>query len=277
MPPEVFESAPMAEGEALPEESQQPETAETSGTSETDASEHESEHDKEATSERKKSGGFQRRIDELTKRYAEERREKERLLALVEATVRPRQSEPEPAPNTPQEPKREAFDDYEAYLEARAEWKADLRLAARMQEIEAKRQQEAARTQHETLASEWDRKMQRAAEKNPEIHPDMPVPRMPASMSQAIVESDVGPEIVFHLAHNPAEAARIAALSPLSQARELGKLELQLSTKPVKASSAPEPIKPVGARSSGSDPLSDRLSMDQWAKNFEKEFYKGRR
>lgn len=277
MTTEVLESAPMAEGEALPEESQQPETAETSGTSETDASEHESEHDKEATSERKRSGGFQRRIDELTKRYAEERREKERLLALVEATVRPQQREPEPAPNTPQEPKREAFDDYEAYLEARAEWKADMRLAARMQEMEAKRQQEAARTQHETLASEWDRKMAKAAERNPEINPDMPVPRMPDSMRMAIVESDVGPEIVYHLANNPAEAARIAALSPLSQARELGKLELQLSTKPVKASSAPEPIKPVGARSTGSDPLSDRLSMDQWAKNFEKEFYKGRR
>ena len=277
MTTEVFESAPMAEGEALPEESQQPVTAEAPGASETDASDHDSEHDEEAKSERKKSGGFQRRIDELTKRYAEERREKERLLALVEATVRPQQREPDPAPNTAQEPKREAFDDYEAYLDARAEWKAEARLSARMQEMEARRQQEAAQAQRESLASDWDRKMQRAAERNPEINPDMPVPRMPASMAQAIVESDVGPEIVFHLAHNPAEAARIAALSPLSQARELGKLELQLATKPVKASNAPEPIKPVGARSTGSDPLSDRLSMDQWAKNFEKEFYKGRR
>lgn len=277
MPTEVNESAPIAEGEVLPEESQQPAITEESGTSETDASEHDAEHD-EAKAERKRSGGFQRRIDELTKRYAEERREKERLLSLVEATVRPTQREPEAAPNISQEPKREAFDDYEAYLDARAEWKAEARLSARMQEMEARRQQEAAQAQRESLASDWDRKMQRAAERNPEINPDMPVPRMPASMAQAIVESDVGPEIVYHLSHNPAEAARIAALSPLSQARELGKLEVQLASKPpVKASNAPEPIKPVGARSSGSDPLSDKLPMDQWSKNFEKEFYKGRR
>jgi len=273
MTTEVETSAAPAEGEVLPEEVQTvAQDVESTPTEPQDDS-----ADDAAAEAKRHKGGFQKRIDELTRRVAEERREKERLLSLVETTVRPSQREAEPAPNTPQEPKREAFDDYEAYLDARAEWKAEMRLSARMQEIEANRQQEAARTQRESLVSEWDRKMQRAAEKNPEIHPDMPVPRMPATMSQAIVESDVGPEIVFHLAHNPAEAARIAALSPLSQARELGKLELQLATKPVKASNAPEPIKPVGARSTGSDPLSDRLSMDQWAKNFEKEFYKGRR
>lgn len=274
MTTEVETSAAPAEGEVLPEEVQTvAQDVESTPTETQDDS-----ADDAAAEAKRHKGGFQKRIDELTRRVAEERREKERLLSLVETTVRPTQREAEPAPSTAQEPKREAFDDYEAYLDARAEWKAEMRLSARMQEIEANRQQEAARTQRESLVSEWDRKMQRAAERNPEINPDMPVPRMPASMAQAIVESDVGPEIVFHLSHNPAEAARIAALSPLSQARELGKLEVQLAAKPpVKASNAPEPIKPVGARSSGSDPLSDKLSMDQWSKNFEKEFYKGRR
>jgi len=48
-------------------------------------------------------------------------------------------------------------------------------------------------------------------------------------MNQAIVESEIGPDLAYHLAKNPAEARRIAALSPISQVREIGRLEARLS------------------------------------------------
>jgi hypothetical protein len=60
----------------------------------------------------------------------------------------------------------------------------------------------------------------------------------------------VGPEILYHLGQNPAEAKRIAQLSPLSQAKEIGKLEDKLSSNPPakKTSSAPAPISPVNGK-----------------------------
>jgi hypothetical protein len=51
-------------------------------------------------------------------------------------------------------------------------------------------------------------------------------------MAEAIKESELGPEMLYHLGLHPDEAARIEKLSPVSQVRELGKLEALLS-KPV--------------------------------------------
>ena len=78
-------------------------------------------------------------------------------------------------------------------------------------------------------------------------------PKLPITepMAVTIRESDVGPEILYHLGNNPAEAKRIAQLSPLSQAKEIGKLEDKLATNPPakKTSSAPPPIAPATGRS----------------------------
>lgn len=56
-----------------------------------------------------------------------------------------------------------------------------------------------------------------------------------------ILESEVGPEIVMHLYKLPLdEQRRVAALSPLALAREITRIELQLSSKPPAAAPKPE-------------------------------------
>lgn len=50
-----------------------------------------------------------------------------------------------------------------------------------------------------------------------------------ADMAAAIQSSDDGPAVSYHLANNPDEARRIAALSPIAQVRELGKIEARLA------------------------------------------------
>lgn len=72
------------------------------------------------------------------------------------------------------------------------------------------------------------------------------------AMAATIRESEVGPEIIYHLGQNPVEAKRISQLSPLSQAKELGKLEDKLSSNPPakKVSSAPAPIAPINGKGS---------------------------
>jgi len=94
-----------------------------------------------------------------------------------------------------------------------------------------------------------------------------------ATMAMTIKESEIGPELAYHLGTNPAEARRIAALTPLSQARELGKLETKLASNlPAKrTSSAPAPIAPIAGRGSASptydttDPRSiASMSTTEW-------------
>jgi len=59
-------------------------------------------------------------------------------------------------------------------------------------------------------------------------------------MSLGIKESDVGPDIAYHLASNPLESKRIADMHPLEQAREFGRLEGRiLAERSAKAAPAP--------------------------------------
>lgn len=271
---EVSQTLPGADapGEpALEAEQQTGETAAPEDSSQDDTA------DDPAAESKKHKGGFQRRIDELTRRVAEERREKERLLALVETTVK--------KPETTQqqqtqiaEPLRDQYETYEEYLEARATYRAEKAVETRIQAIERQRQEQAEQARLAEAQRAWSTRVAQATEKIPdffEVVGNSSVQLTP-TINQAIVESNVGPQVAYFLAQNPAEAARIAALSPARQAAEIGKLEDRV-TKPAKASSAPEPIKPVGSRSQVSDLLSDKLPFDQWAKNFEKSFYGSRR
>ena len=67
----------------------------------------------------------------------------------------------------------------------------------------------------------------------------------------AILESDVGPQVLYHLAENDELAKKIAGMSPKAALREIGKLEERLSVKPtakqetVVKSRAPAPISPI--------------------------------
>lgn len=48
-------------------------------------------------------------------------------------------------------------------------------------------------------------------------------------MADALIDSEVGPAVAYHLANNPEEARRIAALGPLAQIRAIGKIEAEVA------------------------------------------------
>jgi len=92
-------------------------------------------------------------------------------------------------------------------------------------------------------------------------------------MAETIKASDLGPDLAYWLGSNPKEADRISRLSPLLQAREIGKIEAKLGSEPVqkKTTSAPDPIRPVSARASNpgvtdtTDPRSVKtMSTSDW-------------
>ena len=92
-------------------------------------------------------------------------------------------------------------------------------------------------------------------------------------MAETIKASDLGPDLAYWLGSNPKEADRISRLSPLLQAREIGKIEAKITAEPVqkKTSTAPDPIRPVTARAVNSgvtdttDPRSVKtMSTSDW-------------
>ena len=82
----------------------------------------------------------------------------------------------------------------------------------------------------------------------------------------AILESDVGPQILYQLASDDELAQRISSLPVNKAFKELGKLEVQFERKeapaeiksePVARSKAPAPIKPLTAGKGTQDVLID--------------------
>jgi hypothetical protein len=158
----------------------------------------------------------------------------------------------------------EQFESPEAYAEALAYQKAE--------ELIAKR--EAAKQQSQVLESYHDLE-EEARTKYDDFEQVAYNPKLPITnvMAETIQSSDIGPELAYYLGSNPKEADRISRMSPLGQAKEIGKIEAKLASDPPikRTTSAPAPISPVTARSSGSpaydttDPRSTKTMTDsQW-------------
>lgn len=90
---------------------------------------------------------------------------------------------------------------------------------------------------------------------------------IPTSLTEAAIETGNPQEVLYHLAKNPDEAARIAMLPPTRQAVAVAKLAGGLNA-PKRVSSAPPPITPK-VQGIGSAPatLDDpNISMEEWAR-----------
>lgn len=89
----------------------------------------------------------------------------------------------------------------------------------------------------------------------------------------AILESEQGPQLAYHLAKNPADVDRINSLSPRSQLIELGKLEARFAQsnpvqtqQPTGISKAPPPVQPL--RPKAATPKTDLNSLLTDGSNF---------
>lgn len=191
------------------------------------------------------------------KRLAREQRkwEREQAQRLSEQQARQQQ----PADLAP-----EQFETYEDYADALAERKAQQLLARREAEQQQRALVEAYHEREEAVRDKYD-DFEMVA-----YNPELPVTEV---MARAIQASEIGPEVLYHLGTNPKEAARISRLDPILQAREIGKIEVQLGAAPPvkRTSNAPAPIDPVTPRASGApvfdttDPRSVKsMSTSEW-------------
>ena len=156
------------------------------------------------------------------------------------------------------------FESPEAYAEALALQKAEELIARR----------EAAKQQSAVLESYQERE-EAARDKYDDFEQVAYNPKLPITnvMAETIQSSDIGPELAYYLGSNPKEADRISRMTPLGQAKEIGKIEAKLAAEPPvkRTTSAPAPISPVTARASGApahdttDPRSIKtMTASQW-------------
>jgi hypothetical protein len=190
----------------------------------------------------------------IGKRLAREQRKWEREQVARQAV-----------PVAPKEvPSIDNFESTDAYAEALALRKAEELLAQR------DRQKEQAE-----IVEAYSEREEKARDKYDDFEDVVYNPKLRITdvMAETIQYSDLGPDLAYWLGSNPKEAERIARLSPILQAREIGKIEVRLSDNPPvkKTTSAPTPISPVTARSSGSpshdttDPRSIKtMSTSDW-------------
>lgn len=192
--------------------------------------------------------------------------------------------EPKPAESKPESaPKREDFQSYEDYVEARADWRAEQKVNKRFEEFESKSKTKEAETKQAQAQREFQKRVDAVIELGQKNYPDFDAAINEAvedglvptkgPLYEAIMDSDMGEKLVYHLAKHPAEAERIQKLSVYGQLRELGKLEDKLSAK----KEPRETMEPIGGRTSTATGLRDNMSDEAWIKAREKQVRESRK
>ena len=207
------------------------------------------------TEEKKQNPKLEKRFSELTRQRKEAEAKVKELEERLAAKESIRESQPEPENN--QKPSPDSYKDAFEYAEALAQWSAEQALAKREQEIKQK-EVEAKRA---TVIQTWQEKLDATKAEIPdyEVMVASSDVKVNDTVRDAIVESDVGPRILYELASNDDLAEKLSSMNTASALKLIGKLEAQFekTDAPAKAekktvaakSNAPEPIRPL--RSTG--------------------------
>lgn len=200
----------------------------------------------------------EKRFSELTKQREDARREAaehragreaaEKRAAELEAKLNPPKSDdPKPEPTQ--------FKDAFEYAEALAEWSADQALKKRDAEVAERERKQA----HQKVLDTWQSRQRAFMAEAPdysEVVQGAGSVSVSDAVRDAILDSDMGPALLYHLAKNPDVVDSLNSKSAVSALRELGRLEAKLTPaekaeiegKPVsapKTTRAPAPITPI--------------------------------
>jgi len=242
------------------------EAVETEPVAEIEQSEPVVENEEKVTEEPKPK--VKMRFDEVTKQRDIAKQEAEQarirtqeleqeLKAIKSQAVLKEQSRDE-------KPRPDQFVDAFEYAEALADWSAENAvMRARQEDVEKMKQAERAK-----VIDTWNKKLEATKSELPDFDDMVASSDVVVSdqVRDAILESDVGPRILYHLAENQDLAEKISKSSLSSALREIGKLEAKFEkTEPVKSvaqkSKAPAPISPIKAGTSEQAIITDTDKM----------------
>lgn len=247
--------AESAEEAETAEEKQEPVAEEKSEPTDSEAAKGDEEDAEKAETEKPKTkGGFQRRIDRLTR----ERRELEESNKRLEERVAKLESgKPEEKANTESKPKPKSsdFDDFDEFTEAMTKWTIDQRESEREAKATADAEAKAKADRDDATQRMVDEHHAREAKarENYEDYDDVLESAqdvgIPQQLGMAILQHPQSAELAYHLGKNLAELERITKLPPPQALMEIGKIAAKLEPAkpqpPKKVTKAPKPITPV--------------------------------
>ncbi len=210
-----------------------------------------------------------KRFDKVSKRAQESEAKAAQLekeLQELKARVNPQQQQEQTPAVYEGKPRADQFNDAFEYAEALAEWSAENALKQRdAQEAQRKAQEAEAKK-----AESWNKKLEKAKEELPDFDRIVQSSDVIVSdeIKKAILESDVGPQVLYALASDEDFAIKLTEMDSVKALKEIGKLEAKFEAKAekpkaekvkaiVSGSKAPDPIKPLSGGKVGADVLVD--------------------
>lgn len=222
---------------------------------------------------KRKRGGFQKKIARL-----EDEKEYWRKKAL-EGSEKPAQKaddQKKPEKRDDARPDPKDFDDYDAYNEALTDWKVDQKLKERDEKRQTETKVSEFKQSQEQKRQRYEEGMEAARELYDDFDEVIESYDRPLTigMMQALVDSEIGPQVAYYLAKHPKEAQRIEKMTSLVEINKaIGKIEAKVEAQQEgkgdadepKTTKSPPPINPVkGSSKSKKDP--DDLSYEEYSK-----------
>ena len=187
------------------------------------------------TPQAKERRSAQGRINELTRQRHEAERDAAYWRGLAEARTN-EQPAKAPQQESAKKPAASDFQDYDAYVEALAEWKAEQKVTEALDRRQQSSEQAKKAAEAREVAKAWTERQnaaRRVFSDYDAVVGSADVTITPA-VSDILLTSDKGPEVAYYLAKNPTVVERLNALSPTAAAREIGRLEAALEKPSVK-------------------------------------------
>jgi hypothetical protein len=217
--------------------------------------------------EEKRPTGYQRKLAAKDAELAEVRAEIARIKAEKESL---------PKDTSKGRPNYEEYEkagkSNEQYFEDLADWKANQTIEAKLTERETKAKEAEMRTEAQKRQREYQAKAAEFSKSATDFNEVTEAYDGPwnNTIAQALLESDMGPQVAYHLAKNPEEAEKLEGMNYAQVNRFFGRIEASLeSQKPpeTKVTKAPPPLNvPRGTgQTSTLDPFNNHdMSAEQW-------------
>jgi hypothetical protein len=207
----------------------------------------------------------QKRIMEM----AEKVKAAEAKAAAAEARAKELEAKAAPAPEADDgKPDPAKYTDAFKYAEDLAKWTTKNELAAR----EKTDKEEKAKAQRQTVVNAWQQRQAEYLKDNPDFAEAITDVMLTPVMSETILESELGPQILHHLHQNPEQAAKIREMTPTAAARAMGRIEERLEKPPAKAEVKPEPKAEISRAPEPPSPLGTGKSVEALPFNSQGEF-----
>ena len=219
----------------------------------------------EAEEAEKPKDKLEKRFSKVTKRAQEAEAKAEQL----ESRLRELEARANPQPiaqtaNVDDKPQASQFNDAFEYAEALAEWSAEKALRDR----DIAESQRKADEERNKVIENWNQKVAKAKSSMPDFDEIVASSTTVVSdaVRDAIIESDVGAQILYHLASDDEYAESLSKMPAIKALKEIGRLEArfeaedkpEVKARTVTQSKAPAPISPLkGGKSAGADVLVD--------------------